>query len=96
MEAGFGAAVDQLAERVQPHSEEPKLLSVLGVIDAFLGRKQEAIQEVTHVVEIQPISKYAQEGPYILKNLAIVYTWTNESDLAFGELAILIRTALSD
>jgi hypothetical protein len=68
------------------------LLSVLGVVDAFLGRKQEAIHEATRALEIQPISGDALEGHYILQNLAIVYTWTNEPDLAFQELASFVET----
>lgn len=32
------------------------------------------------------------EGPWILGNLALVYAWTNEPDLAFKELAILVGT----
>jgi len=92
IDAGFGAARDELAQRVQAHPGEPKLLSALGVIDAFLGRKQEAIKEATSALEIQPIKKDALEGAYILQNLAIVYTWTNESDLAFQELAVFVET----
>ena len=92
METGFGAARDQLAQRVEAHPDDVELLSVLGVVDAFLGRKQEAIQEAAHAVEIRPISQDAVEGPFILGNLAVVYAWTNEPDLAFRELAILAET----
>jgi serine/threonine protein kinase len=92
MEGGFGAARDQLAQRVEAHPEAPQLLSVLGVIDALLGRKQEAIQEVIRAVEIQPISKDALEGTHILQNLATAYAWTNEPDFAFKELTTLVET----
>jgi hypothetical protein len=92
MEGGFGTARDQLAQRVEAHPEAPELLSVLGAIDAFLGRKQDAIQEATRAAEIQPISKDTLEGTYILQNLAIVYAWTNESSSAFEQLAILVKT----
>lgn len=34
METGFGAARDQLAQRVEAHPDEAELLSVLGVVDA--------------------------------------------------------------
>jgi TolB-like protein/Flp pilus assembly protein TadD len=91
METGFGAARDQPAQRVEAHPDEAELLSVLAVVDACLGHKQEAIQEATRAVELRPISQDAVEGPWILGNLAVVYAWTNEPDLAFRELAILAK-----
>ena len=63
MDGGLGAARDQLAHRVESHREAPELLSVLSVIDAFLGRKQEAIQGARRAMEIQPISKMPWKGP---------------------------------
>jgi TolB-like protein/tRNA A-37 threonylcarbamoyl transferase component Bud32 len=89
MGAGFGTARDQLAQRVDAHPDDVALLSVLGLIDAFLGRKQEAIEEATRAIGQQPISRDAVEGPFIVTTLAAVYAWTNESDAAFRELAVL-------
>jgi serine/threonine protein kinase/Flp pilus assembly protein TadD len=89
MEAGFGKARDQLAQRVEAHPDDVALLSVLGLIDAFLGRKQEAIEEAIRAVEQRPISRDAVDGPFIITSLAAVYAWTNESDSAFRELAVL-------
>jgi serine/threonine protein kinase/Flp pilus assembly protein TadD len=91
IETGFGAARDQLAQRFETHPDDVELLSLLGVIDAFLGRKQEAIEEATRAVELRPISQDALEGPWILANLAAVYAWTNEPDQAFRELAKLVK-----
>jgi Flp pilus assembly protein TadD len=71
--------------------DDVELLSLLGLIDALLGRKQEAIEEATRAVELRPISQDAVEGPYILANLAAVYAWTNEPDPAFRELARLVH-----
>ena len=89
VEAGFGAARDQLAQRVDAHPDNVALSSVLGLIDAFLGRKQEAIEEATRAIEQRPISRDAVEAPFIITSLAAVYAWTNESDAAFRELAVL-------
>jgi TolB-like protein/Flp pilus assembly protein TadD len=91
MEAGFAAAREELAQRVAAYPDDVELLSVLGELDAYLGLKQEAIEEATRAVELRPISKDAVEGPFILWELAIVYTWTNEPDLAFREWAILAK-----
>jgi TolB-like protein/Flp pilus assembly protein TadD len=91
-ENGFGVARDQLAQRCEAHPDDVQLLSVLGLIDAFLGRNQEAVEEATRAVELRPVSLDALEGPYILKCLAYVYAWTSEPDLAFRELAKLANT----
>jgi tetratricopeptide (TPR) repeat protein len=91
METGFGAARNEVEQRFERHPDDVELLSVLGEIDAYLGRKQEAIEEATRAVELRPISKDAVEGPFILQELAIVYTWTNEPDLAFREWAIFAK-----
>jgi hypothetical protein len=68
------------------------LLGILGEVDALLGRKQEAIEEATRAVRLRPISQDAPERACILASLAMVYTWTNEPDLAFQEWAIVIKT----
>jgi serine/threonine protein kinase/tetratricopeptide (TPR) repeat protein len=90
-ETGFGAARDELARRAEAYPDDVELLSGLGDIDAMLGRKQEAIQEATRAVELRPVSQDAEEGPFILGNLAEVYAWTNEPDLAFRTLNILAK-----
>jgi tetratricopeptide (TPR) repeat protein len=92
METRFGSARDQLSQRFEARPDETELLSVLGVIDAFLGRKEEAVQEATRAVELRPASEDAVEGPWIRQNLAVVYTWTNEPDMAFRELDTLVAT----
>jgi len=92
MENGFGAARDQLAQRFEAHPDDVQLLATLGEIDAYLGRKQEAIEEATRAVELRPISQDAVEGPFILGELAVVYIWTNEPDQAFRVLDILAKT----
>jgi hypothetical protein len=63
----------------------------LAVVDALLGRAEDAISEAKRAVEILPISKDAIDGPWISLNLAIVYAWTNHSDLAFQTLEALAR-----
>jgi Tetratricopeptide repeat len=92
MENSFGAVRDQLAQRCEAHPDDVELLSVLGLIDAFLGWNQEAVEEATRAVELRPVSLDAIEGPYILKCLAYLYAWTTEPDLAFQELAKLAKT----
>ncbi|HEX3445172.1 MAG TPA: tetratricopeptide repeat protein, partial [Chthoniobacterales bacterium] len=87
----FAETRDQLNQRVQKQPENAKLLSQLAVIDALLGRKEVAISEAKRAVELLPISKDAVDGPYPELNLAVVYAWTNEFDLAFERLTSLSK-----
>jgi tetratricopeptide (TPR) repeat protein len=81
----FAAARDELQQKVQVSEGELKacLLSQLSVIDALLGKKEGGITEAKHATEMLPISKDAIEGPAIALNLAVVYAWVDEPDLAF-------------
>jgi hypothetical protein len=92
LEGRFKIARDQLAQRVEANPDDVQLLSVLGAIDAFLGRKQEAIEEATRAERLQRISPDALKGLEVLCNLVVAYIWTNELDLAFEKLAALIKT----
>jgi TolB-like protein/tetratricopeptide (TPR) repeat protein len=84
---GFAAARYQLEQRVIAHPDDVDLLGVLGALDAFLGRKSEAIEEATRAMEIVD----GVEKGFIRESLVQVYAWTNEPDLAFRELAILVK-----
>ena len=65
MEDHFATAHDRLIKKVESRPEDGALLSALGLIDAALGRKQEAIHEAKRAVEILPISVDAYEGPLL-------------------------------
>ena len=91
LEGRFKIARDQLSRRVEANPDDLQLLSVLGVIDAFLGQKQEAIEEATRAASLQP-SQDALKGWEVLAGLCTVYIWTNEPDLAFEKLAVFIKT----
>jgi tetratricopeptide (TPR) repeat protein len=88
----FRPARDQLKQKTEAQLDDPGLLSVLGLIDAALGRKQEAIQEARRATEMLPSAKDAVEGPPLVSKLALVYAWTNEPDLAFEQLTISVNT----
>jgi TolB-like protein/class 3 adenylate cyclase/Tfp pilus assembly protein PilF len=89
---GFTRARAQLQEIVvkQPEFAEP--LSLLGVVDAALGRKEEAIREGRRAVELLPITKDSINGAMILEFLAVTYAWTGEKDLALKQLDLVART----
>ena len=92
MEGRFGSARDELKQRLDQDQSDPKLLSALGIVDAALGRKDDAIEEARRAVELQPISQDAMDGPSYLFSLAVVYAQTDQPDRAFEQLDILART----
>ena len=88
----FAETREQLNQKVQRLSGNAKLLSQLAVLDALLNNKEAAISEAKRALEMFPVSKDAVEGPGIVVNLALVYAWTNELDLAFEELIPMTKT----
>jgi hypothetical protein len=63
---------------------------VLGLIDAALGRKEEALREGRHAVELLPVEKDAIRGPALIKYLAMIAAWSGDKDLACQQLRIVV------
>jgi TolB-like protein/Tfp pilus assembly protein PilF len=61
--------------------------SLLGRIDAALGHKKDAVQEGRRACELMPLSKDASAGAEFITNLALIYAWLGEKDLALEQLA---------
>jgi serine/threonine protein kinase/tetratricopeptide (TPR) repeat protein len=75
--------------REQPDYGPP--LGMLGLIDAGLGRKEEAIREGRRASELLPVAKDAVNGANIMHILGIIYAWTGEKDLAITQIAATLR-----
>jgi TolB-like protein/class 3 adenylate cyclase len=80
--AAFLIARQRVAAKLQEQPEEAKNLIVLGQIDAELGRKEEALQEGQHAVELLPITRDAINGYHLLLRLAGIYAQVGEADRA--------------
>ena len=91
--AGFVKTREQLNQKVQQSPQNAPLLSQLAVVDALLNNKGTAIAEARRAVEMLPASEDAMEGPCLELNLAVVYAWTDELDLAFERLSALTKVA---
>jgi TolB-like protein/Flp pilus assembly protein TadD len=63
------------------HPNDPAVLTRLGVLYAYLGRKEEALRESRRAVELVPEND-AIERPAYSANLALVYALTGESEKA--------------
>jgi hypothetical protein len=66
-------------------------LCVLGLIDASLCRKEEALREGRHAVELLPVEKDAIGGITLIKSSAIIAAWVGDKELACKQLAAAIR-----
>ncbi len=84
--------MNQKIQKSQESENAAPLLSQLAVVDALLDNKEAAVSEAKRAVEMLPISKDALRGPRILINLAVVYAWTNELDVAFATLVSVTKT----
>ena len=89
--AAFTVARDAVAKAVDKQPDFAGTLSLLGVIDAALGRKEEALREGRHACDLLPISKDALGGVALATNLAQIYAWTGEKDLAIQQIAAVER-----
>lgn len=80
----FEDLVKKTPGRAQPHAR-------LAVGYALSGQKSEALAEAAKAQELCPESKDAFDGACISTAVAVVYTWTGETDRAIAELNRLLR-----
>jgi TolB-like protein/Flp pilus assembly protein TadD len=90
-EAAFTATRDEMEKLVREQPDYAEALSVLGMSDAALGRKEEALRESRRAAELCPVTKDAVTGAEILRNLAITFAWAGEKDLALKHLEEVVR-----
>src|SRR5882724_6948317 len=69
----------------------PVSMSVIGMIDAALGRKEDALREGRRAVELLPVTKDVMTGSELLRNLALIYAWTGEKELALDQIAAALQ-----
>ena len=75
--------------QAQPNYGPP--LCVLGLIDAGLGRKEEALREGRRAVELLSVEKDPINGIAMIKYSAMIAAWVGDNDLACEQLAVAIR-----
>ena len=90
-QASFNSARNELGQTVQKQPDYAAALCALGVIDAVLGNKEDAIREGERAVELTPVTKNAIEGATLARYLAIIYAWTGKKDRAIERLTETIR-----
>jgi len=84
--AAFTVARAEVEKTTHDQPDYAQGLIILGLIDAGLGRKDDAIREGRRAIELVPVSKDAIDGADFILNLAVIYAWTGEKDLALEQL----------
>ena len=88
----FTAARAEQEKTVQAQADYGPALCVLGVIDAALGRKEEALREGRRAVELLPVGKDPFNGMLMIKYLAMIAAWVGEKDLACEQIITVVRS----
>jgi serine/threonine protein kinase/tetratricopeptide (TPR) repeat protein len=89
--SAFTTARVEQEKIVQAQPNYGPALCVLGLIDASLGRKEDALREGWRAVELLPVEKDAVNGAHMIVCLAMIAAWIDDKDLACEQLAIALR-----
>jgi TolB-like protein/Flp pilus assembly protein TadD len=87
----FAAARAEQEKIIQAQPDYGPPWCVLGVIDAALGRKEEALREGRRALELLPVKKDPLNGILMIKYLAVIAAWVDKKDLACEQLAAAVR-----
>jgi len=85
--AAFSKARLEQEKIVQAQPGYGPALCVLGLIDAALGRKEEALHEGRRAIELLPVEKDSSDASQMLVYFAIIAAWVGEKDIALQHLA---------
>ena len=83
----FRAARLEVNKTVEAEPADGRALGLLAMIDAGLDRKEEAVREAQRACEL---ALTAIDAPVVRSNLAVVYAWTGEAEMAIAELNKII------
>jgi len=87
----FLAARFEAEKIVNEQPDYGPALCVLGLIDAGLGRKEQAIREGERARALLPTTKDALDGAEIMKYLGVIYAWCGEKDRAIAQISATLR-----
>jgi tetratricopeptide (TPR) repeat protein len=84
--AAFTVAHEQQEKIVRAQPEYAAAICILGLIDAALGRKEEALRGGRRAIELVPVAKDRSQGANMIQYFAVIAAWVGEKDLAFEQL----------
>lgn len=88
----FAAARAKVEADLAKQPDDALLLATIGLIDAGLSRKEDALREGRRAVELRPITDDAVDGATVISSLAMIYAWVGDIDAAIERLAFLAKT----
>ena len=88
----FAAATPALEEQTRSDPEEPQGHTELGLLYAYMQRKEDALRESRRAVEMVPESQDAYHGAVLAGNLALVYALVGEQNQAIALIERLLST----
>jgi len=98
--AAFTKVRTKLEEELRIHPDNMDLLSDLGLIDAFLGRREEALSEGRRAMELRaralPTAQDPMFGSYtneafLKRSFAMICAWAGEINLALEQLEAVTK-----
>jgi len=89
--AAFAAIRPEQEKIVRAQPDFGPAVCILALIDAGLGRKEDALRESRRAVELVPLEKDALNGSDMIHYSAVVAAWVGEKDLALQNLAKAAR-----
>lgn len=87
----FTAAREMVTAEEATSPNDPKILIMRGLIDAMLGRAEDAVAAGKRAVQLLPISADALDGPLLATNLAAIHAQLGHADQAMAALEQLVR-----
>lgn len=87
----FTRARATVAAQLAEQPDEPMLLATLGLVDAGLSRKEEALREGRRAVELRPLAEDAVDGATVLSFLAMIHAWVGDANSSLDQLEFLTR-----
>jgi len=89
--SAFAALRAEQEKRAQAQPDYGPAVCTLALIDAGLGRKEEALREIRRAVELMPVAKDSLNGADMIQYSAIVAAWAGEKDVALEHLAKAVQ-----
>ena len=87
----FQAAKEAMLTEAEESPNDAKILVMRGLIEAMLGRAENAVAAGERAAPVLPISADALDGPLIATNLAAIYALVGRRDQALAALEKLVR-----
>jgi tetratricopeptide (TPR) repeat protein len=85
-QASFARARAIQEKIVMAQPDYAPAVCILGLIDAVLGRKEDALREAARAAELMPPSKDSINGAHLVRLVAMIYAWLGEKDRAIDQL----------